>query len=282
MAGVRRISLHGGHSGEFCDHARDSLADIVAAYHRAGFDCIGLTEHMPPVSNLWLYPDERALGRDSGWMRDRFGRYVLEARRLAGEYEGRMRILVGMEAEWYPGCVEWVDDLREEHGLDYIVGSVHHAMGVGFDFSAERYALAVAGSGSHVALYCAYFDAQLEMLRFLRPAVVGHFDLIRIYDPDYRDTLNHPLVWTRIVRNLEMVRDMGVVLDVNVRALLKGQPEPYVAGIILDKAAAMGIMAAYGDDAHGVSDVGCFWDLCAERLLSRNMAISVFEPFAAI
>lgn len=273
---MKRISLHGGHSGEFCDHARDTLAEVVRAYHRAGFECVGLTEHMPPLDNAWRYPDETALGREAVWMRDRFGRYVREARRLAGEYAGRMRILIGMETEWYPGCVEWISNLREAHGLDYVVGSIHHAAGVGFDFSPEAYAQAVAYSGSHAALYCVYFDAQLEMLRHVRPAVVGHFDLIRIYDSNYRATLGHPMVWTRIVRNLEMVRDIGAVLDVNARALLKGQPEPYVARPILDRAAAMGIAAAYGDDAHGVSDVGCFWDDCS--LLLRQRGIDVLEP----
>ncbi len=254
---MRRISLHGGHSGQFCDHARDTLAEIVAAYHSAGFECVGLTEHMPPLSDAWLYPDEVELGRTAVWMQERFGRYVAEARRLEREYAGRMRILVGMESEWYPGCGEWVGELRSRLGLDYVVGSVRHVGGECFDVSKTAYEFAAREAGGLVPMYAAYFDAQLSMMQELRPAVVGHFDLIRLHDPDYPATLAEPEVWRRVMRNLECVRAMGLILDVNARAFLKGQAEPYVCSLILDVAAGMDIPVAYGDDSHGVADVSC-------------------------
>lgn len=253
---MKRISLHGGHSGQFCDHARDTLAEIVAAYFAAGFECVGLTEHMPPLSDEWLYPDEVELGRTAVWMQERFNRYVEEAKRLEREYAGRMRILVGMESEWYPGCGEWVARLRERYGLDCLVGSVHHVRGVCFDYSRESYDQAVALCGGMAAFYADYFDMQLDMIQTLNPEVVGHIDLIRLHDPGYPKTLAIPAVWERVVRNLERVRESDAVLDVNARALLKGQPEPYVCRQILEAAAEMGIGLAYGDDAHGAPDVG--------------------------
>lgn len=253
---MQRISLHGGHSGQFCDHARDTLAEIVAAYHRAGFECVGLTEHMPPFGDAGLYPDEAELGRKAAWMQERFAAYVAEARRLARAYEGRMRVLVGMETEWYPGCGAWVARLRERYGLDYVVGSVHHVRGVCFDFSRESYGQAVALCGGLAAMYADYLDAQLDMMQALKPEVAGHMDLVRLHDPDYLRTLATPDVWGRVVRNLECVRESGAVLDVNARALLKGQAEPYVCRGIMEAAAKMGIRFAYGDDAHGTTDVG--------------------------
>ena len=253
---MRRISLHGGHSGQFCDHARDTLAEIVAAYHAAGFECVGLTEHMPPLSDAWLYPDEVELGRTAVWMQERFGRYVAEARRLEREYAGRMRILVGMESEWYPGCGEWVAELRERFALDYVVGSVHHVGGGCFDFSKTDYARIVQLSGGLLPFYADYFDAQYEMMQSLRPEVVGHFDLVRLYDANYVDTLLEHEIRCRIARNLEWVLESGVILDVNARAILKGQSEPYMCWLILEKAVRLGVRFAYGDDAHGASEVG--------------------------
>ncbi len=268
-----RISLHGGHSGQYCDHARDTLAEIVEAYHRAGFQCVGLTEHMPPPDDSGLYPDEVALGRSAGWMEARFALYVAEARQLAREYKDRMRILVGMEGEWYPGCEKWVAELRKYHSLDYVVGSVHHVQGVCFDFSGESYAKAAALCGGRVQLYAAYFDAQFAMLQATRPEVVGHFDLIRLHDPNYLQTLATPEVWERVLRNLEWIRGAGAILDINARALLKGQTEPYVCAPILDAAARMGIAVAYGDDAHGVADVGFGLELVEELLALRGMKV---------
>ena len=275
---MQRISLHGGHSGQFCDHARDTLEEIVAAYHRAGFECVGLTEHMPPMTDAGLYPDEAELGRTAAWMQERFTAYVAEARRLAHEYAGRLRVLVGMEGEWYPGCGEWVERLRERHALDYVVGSVHHVRGVCFDFSRESYGRAVSLCGGLAAIYADYFDAQLEMMQALKPEVVGHIDLIRLHDPDYRKTLARPEIWGRMVRNLEWIRESGAVLDVNARALMKGQPEPYVCRPIMEAASEMGIRFAYGDDAHGATDVGFGFEQVGAMLAAAGgMAVKSCE-----
>jgi len=268
---VRKISLHGGHSGQYCDHARDTLADIVAAYHEAGFECVGLTEHMPPFGDAGRYPDEVELGRTTGWMEARFALYVAEARALVRAYQDRMQILVGMETEWYPGCAEWVRELRQYHALDYVVGSVHHVQGVCFDFSRESYDTVAALCCGVSRMYAAYFDEQFEMLREIKPEVVGHFDLIRLHDPDYLQTIAEPEVWKRIMRNLEWIQGAGAILDINARALLKGHPEPYVCAPILDAAAKLGIAVAYGDDAHGVADVGYEFARVEELLVQRGM-----------
>lgn len=278
MKKTGKISLHGGHSSEFCDHAADLLADIVAAYCAAGFDCLGLSEHMPALDAAWLYPDEVQRRRDVQWMAERFARYVSTARGLAAEYGERMRIFVGMESEWYPGCGPWVHDLRTRYHLDYIVGSVHHVGGLAYDFSSKMYAQAVRQFGGHPSLYAVYFDAQFDMLRALRPEVIGHFDLIRIHDPHYLATLAHPAVWSRVLRNLEWIRENGGMLDVNVRALVKGQPEAYVCAPILDEAARLGIGLAYGDDAHGVREVGVHWESVTQRLQTRGLSWAQIGP----
>ena len=53
-----RVSVHGGHSGEFCHHAKDSLEAVVQAYVDAGFTWAGITEHMPPLDDSKRYFDE--------------------------------------------------------------------------------------------------------------------------------------------------------------------------------------------------------------------------------
>ena len=268
---MKKISLHGGHSGQYCDHAQGSLADIVAAYHRAGFECVGLTEHMPPFDDAWLYPDEVGLGRSAAWMQARFASYVVEARELQHAYKNRMRILVGMESEWYPGCAQWIASLRETHGMDYVVGSVHHVGGECVDFSKQDYERIASRFGGLVPMYAAYFEAQLQMMQAIKPEVVGHFDLIRLHDSDYLQTLMQTDVWERVLRNLEWMAKAGSVLDINARALLKGQPEPYVCAPILDAAARFGVGVAYGDDAHGVADVGWEFSRVKELVTRRRM-----------
>jgi histidinol-phosphatase (PHP family) len=70
------IFLHGGHSGEFCCHAEDRLADIIAQYIHMCFRQVGITEHIPPKHPKFLYPEEIAQGLTVGHMYQLFARML--------------------------------------------------------------------------------------------------------------------------------------------------------------------------------------------------------------
>ena len=139
---------------------------------------------------------------------------------------------------------------------DYIVGSVHFVNNMGFDYSPEQYDRTAAAVGGVDALYQAYFDLQHEMIRLLRPAVVGHFDLVRLFDPGYRERLEKPFIAQRVRRNLELIQDLGLIMDFNLRSLAKGAEEPYISSSILKLVREYGIAVVPGDDSHGISSVG--------------------------
>ncbi|MBW2367703.1 MAG: histidinol-phosphatase [Deltaproteobacteria bacterium] len=252
----RRISLHGGHSGQFCNHAQDSLEDVIRAYIDAGFRWVGISEHMPPVSDAYLYPDEMAAGLCARDLSNRFGRYMTTCRDLKEKYASTIKILVGFETETYSGAIPLARRLQALWRPDYLVGSVHHVDDINFDGGPAEYQQAVDAAGGIDNLYGRYFDAQYDMITALKPAVVGHFDLIRIYDPDYPKWLVQPEIETRVLRNLSAVKAHGLILDLNLRALSKGAQEPYPARSILSKALEMGITVVPGDDSHGVDTVG--------------------------
>lgn len=262
-----RVSAHGGHSGEFCLHAKDTLTQVVETYAEQGFAWLGLTEHMPPMTDVGLYPDEKAAGLTAQQLQQQFDRYVTTARQLQKKYAKTMAIFVAMETEFYAGTVPWVQRLTELYQLDYLVGSVHHVMEQCFDFSRDDYAKAVHCAGGTDALYCAYFDAQFAMINHLSPAVVGHFDLVRLHDSDYAQRFKQPDIAQRIERNLQLIAQKGLLLDFNVRALAKGASEPYVSAPILKRALELGIDLVPGDDSHGVASVGVGLDE-ATRLLT--------------
>jgi histidinol-phosphatase (PHP family) len=269
MESVQRVSVHGGHSGEFCCHAVDSLEEIVVAYIEKGFDWVGITEHAPPVDDRFRYPEEIKAGLNARQLYGRFERYITACRRLQKKYIQTIQLYVGFETEASSGSIPFIQDLARLFKPDYIVGSVHHVDDIGFDYSAEWYARAVAATGSLETLYCRYFDAQYQLLSAVRPNVVGHFDLIRIFDPSYEATLALPSVQKRVRRNLELVHSMDMIMDVNVRAITKGAAEPYPTRTILRQAIAMGIAVAPGDDSHGVDTVGLNIDRAVEDL--RNL-----------
>lgn len=266
---MTRVSIHGGHSAEFGD-GLDTLEEIVREYIRQGFEWVGITEHAPPSSDAYLFPRDIEAGFTAEKVMTRFARYMDVCRGLQRRYAEQIDLYVGFETEYYPGYEPFLARLIEDFAPDYIVGSLHHVEEIPIDMDRERYGEAVAAAGGAAELYCRYFDRQLDLIDRFRPAVVGHFDLIRIFDPDYPTQLAHADVRSRIHRNLEAIRDLDLILDYNVRALDKGMDEPYVSRPILEKALELGIAVVPGDDSHGVATVGRHIDRGIELLAAAG------------
>jgi histidinol-phosphatase (PHP family) len=250
------VSVHGGHSGQFCHHATDSLEEIIQSYIARQFPWVGITEHSPAISDELLYPDQRAAGLTPEFLFNRFAGYMKECRRLQEKYRSKIRIFAAMEIETYSGYEEFIPSLINRFQPDYIVGSVHFVSDMGFDYSREQYDQTVEAVGGIDQLYCRYFDLQYEMIKLLQPAVVGHFDLIRIFDPGYKERLLRPEIMERIKRNLQLICELDLIMDFNLRSLLKGADEPYISRVILEMAVEMGISVVPGDDSHGLGSVG--------------------------
>ena len=138
------------------------------------------------------------------------------------------------------------------------MGSVHHTLTGPIDYDRPLYekARTLAG-GTDELLFEAYFDEQLDMLKQVKPVVVGHFDLIRLKsdDPD-RSFQQYPRVWEKILRNLDYVAGYGGLLEVNSAALRKGMKEPYPNGEICQEFLARGGRFCLSDDSHGLEQVG--------------------------
>lgn len=266
----QRVSVHGGHSAEFCSHASDALEEVVLRYVERDFSWVGITEHMPAAREEMIPPEERSAGFSAAGMLERFSSYIDKCRSLQSDYSDRIEILVGFEAEIYSGYQPFLRNLVREFRPDYIVGSVHHVNDIPIDATPELYAEAARCSGGTDALYCDYFDLQLELIEEFEPAVVGHFDLIRLLDVDYASRLTRTAIWERVDRNLRAIRASGLILDFNVRALAKGQPEPYVSAPILQRALELGVAIAPGDDSHGVAGVGLHCDEGMRILAARG------------
>lgn len=272
------VSIHGGHSGQFCSHAKDTLEAIIRTYIDQGYPWVGITEHMPPVTDAFVYPEESAAGLDAAALQRRFADYIDTARRLQSRLARRIQIFVGFETEDYRGSRDYAKALIRRFAPDYIVGSVHHVADIPFDSSPHAYALAVDRCGGIDALYAAYFDQQLDMLQTLQPLVVGHLDIIRIFDADYRQRLIQPAIWAKIERNLRVVKALDAILDFNLRPLSRGEAEPYLAAPILHKARDMGIDIVPGDDSHGVDTIGQTMQRAVVTLRSAGISTDWRRP----
>ena len=278
MESIKKVSVHGGHSGQFCNHATDTLEDIINLYIEKGFIWVGITEHAPALSEELLYTDQREAGLTPEFLLERFGSYMSECRRLQQKYRGRIELFAAMEIETYSGYEEFVPALLTRFKPDYIVGSVHFVNDINFDYSKAMYDRAAESAGGLDGLYLRYFDLQYDMIKRLKPSVVGHFDLIRIFDPDYRRRLAQPEMIEIMHRNLALVKELDLILDFNLRALYKGAAEPYITDSILDMVKELEIGIAPGDDSHGLSTVGNYFDQGVSILQQHGISTNWEQP----
>lgn len=248
------FSYHGGHSGEFCNHAKSSLESVVEKAMEQGFTHYGLSEHCPRYRQEDLLPGEESLGVEG--LVEAFDRYVPRAFQLRDQYRDRIELLIGFETERVPtdGWLWKMQSLRKAYPFDYIVGSVHDIGGRWVDYSPAATRALMSDIGGPQALRIAYFEAMIDMVQRLEPYVVGHIDLVRKFEePGFSFS---PPVFRHIEQLLEAIRAYGGVIDVNCAAFRNGYGPAYPLPDILTRARQMGVRVTLGDDSHGVDTVG--------------------------
>jgi len=264
------FSMHGGHSGEYCRHARGTLQEVIERAIGRGFTTYGLTEHAPRYHQQELFADEAGLSpADLAAM---FEAYLPAARELQHRHAGRIEILVGFEAEPIPRPGEdWTQqtlDISRDGKFDYMVGSIHHIEGVFIDSNPEQTQQLAKQLGGMGELQRRYFQQVAEMVQRLRPQVVAHLDLVRKYD-GFDASFDKPIL-AQIEGVLEVIRDVGSVLEVNAAPARRGTGPVYPLPGILQRACAMAVPVTLSDDSHGPADVGVGLDACMAALATAG------------
>jgi histidinol-phosphatase (PHP family) len=150
--------------------------------------------------------------------------------RLRTKYASQIQLIIGFECDWIrPASESLISRSLSNFPFEFFVGSVHHTHTVPIDYDRPMYEQArQRAGGTDERLFEDYFDAQFDMLRKLRPPVVGHFDLIRLKSDDVeRSFMSFPGVWSRILRNLDFIAEYGGLIELNSAAIRKGMSEPY-------------------------------------------------------
>ncbi len=274
-----RVSLHGGHSGAYCDHAVGSLEEILDAAVAAGCDTYGLSEHAPRGAARFLYSEERSMGWDVAKLERDFAAYAHETSALVARYAGRLHVLRGFEAEVVPP-EDWLSRMqayRERYRFDYVVGSVHYVGERSIDGRPETFRLAMDEAGGREALAVRYYRTVADMVLRLRPEVVGHLDLIR-KNGAALGALDTDPIRAAAEEALDAVSRVGAILDLNTAGWRKGLDAPYPAPWLVRRADALGIGFCFGDDSHGPEQVAMDLDRGRDYLLDNGVrSISVLR-----
>ncbi|KAI0046325.1 histidinol phosphate phosphatase H [Auriscalpium vulgare] len=276
-------SFH-SHSGQFCRHAQGDLESVVKEAIRQRFVAYGLTEHVPRYRVQDLYPEEAECSLQ--YLSDQFDSFVAEAERLRDEYSHSLNIIVGLETENIsPLDIDKLSELlvRHDHRIDYVVGSVHHVHGVPIDFDLPTFQRCLATlpiaqdtplediDGRRQSLLLdMYFDAQYDLLQAVKPEIIGHIDLCRLYTPSlhFRD---YPSAWVRLERNIKFAVAYGALFEANAAALRKGWATAYPGADVVELILQHGGRFALSDDSHGPHAVGLNYGRLRDYLLRAGV-----------
>ena len=227
----------------FSDGA-DSAEDMVLEAIRKGFCCIGFSDH----SHLdW---DE------CGMSRENTEAYRREIERLKVLYTGRIRILCGLERDYYSD-----DDL----GYDFVIGSVHFIrMPDGYpicvDWDPDRLEKDVRRyfGGDWYAYAEAYYSLVEDVVRKTGCDIIGHFDLLTKFNEGNRYfDIRHPRYVHAWRKAADRLMETGKIFEVNTGALSRGyRTDPYPGTEIRAYLAAGGARMILSSDAHRKENIG--------------------------
>ena len=242
----------------WCD-GKDSPEAVVLAAIEKGFGTIGFSSHamLPEDDTSWVLTPEKA------------PRYAAEIRTLAKKYEGRIRILCGVEADYVPGGA--TPDRRAYAAIspDYIIGSVHFVVApdgarVCVDESPESLEDGIRrhfGCDAEAYLH-AYFAQVRKMLLSCDFDVVGHLDLVRKFNtrhPYFDETA--PWYLAELDRTADAVSASGKIAEVNTGAISRGWlDDAYPSAAFRDRLRARGVKFILSADAHAADAIDCAFD----------------------
>ena len=259
------VSSHGCHAMETCCHAAGLRRDILKRYRKNGFTYVAVTEHLP---SQFVYPDEQEQGYNAEQLRQRFARYWRETVPVLRQDFQDIGIQFGFETEYVGDSRDQlIIDSIADFSPDFVVASVHHVNvdGVDFpiDFDKASYNQAMEKCGGAEQLQLQYYDRQFDLIQCLSKfrgdvcLVLGHIDLIRIFNPAFTLT---PNILAAIDRNIRAAIAANFVFEVNARGMRKGHPQPYPIAAVLKRIGQLGGEITFGDDSHAVDDVGNFYE----------------------
>lgn len=179
-------------------------------------------------------------------MHETFGKFVDEAWRLKRLYQDQINILVGLETEFInENSIVSIKELLAKYDkkIQLIVGSVHHVNEIPIDFDITTFNRALDSCQTSklkaetfeekfTNLTDKYLDAQFTLLSSLKPEIIGHFDLFKLYHPNFSLDPQSRL-WSKLSRNVRFAIGYGALFEINSAAFRKGWETAYPGQEIL-------------------------------------------------
>ena len=231
----------------FCD-GKGEPEDYVLEAIKCGLKAIGFSSHAPlPYKNNWTLQENRV------------DEYCNIIQSLKVKYQRLIQIYLGLEIDYISEFAGNGFSKFEELNLDYTIGSVH----IGGERIAGEFTYIHASeedflkildncfNGNVQKFVCSYFQTVRDMVRSIKPNIIGHLDLIKKFNSeDKYFSENQEWYKIEVLNTLEVIAKHSAILEVNTsQGVIK---EFYPSTWILKEARKLSIPVMINSDAHSL------------------------------
>jgi histidinol-phosphatase (PHP family) len=216
------------------------MEEYVLKAIELGIDVFGYSEHAPMKN----FEDGYRLVLEK---QDFYQNTVLE---LKEKYKKQIDVVLGYEVDYIEG--DYLLDGIVNAPVDYLIGSVHYLDKWGFDnpeFIGEYEKRDID------TIWEEYFKAMQNMARSGYFDIVGHFDLMKVFNFLPKKNMKE-----LCFEALKEIKKADMVIELNSSGLRKDVKEQYPSREILQLAYQLKIPITFGSDAHKVEQIGMFYD----------------------
>ena len=210
-----------------CCHASGTEEEYVRCALQAGMEILGFSDHAP-----YLFPD--GFRSPFRMLPEELEDYVLSVERVRKQYAGKIAILLGAEAEFYPKYFADTVNMLKDQSIEYLILGQHMLYN-------EVEGIGTAGPTTDVSLLRQYCDQVIDGMYTGKFSYFAHPDIMNFVGApeDYRQQMS------RICRAAKACR---MPLEINLLGLqLQRQyPNP----VFWELAAEEGCLVVLGVDAH--------------------------------
>ncbi len=245
----------------YCD-GLNTAAEMAKAAFEAGIEILGFSSHTAfPISSVWHMDT------------DKYDEYFYDINELKKQYEGKMEILVGVEAEHLPPVSHCTKATYKKWNIDYMIGSVHYVIkdnsvnGGCFtvDGPAEEFYNGVQTffSGNGKKAIQAYFASQRAMIQNGDFDIVGHIDLVRKRN-DVLKFFNENDSWYRkeLKETAKVVAKNNKIVEVNTGGMARSNMKtPYPSPDFLKILNSYDVPITINSDSHSIDTIVAHYDI---------------------
>ena len=237
-----------------CHHASGTERESVQNAVDRGLKVLGFSDHCPYFFEDGYYSTHRMLPEE---MDD----YVETIRNLQKEFAGQIRLLIGLEVEYYPKFFPKLKDFLDGYPLDYLILGQHF-------LGNEMEKVYSSRETGDEALLAWYTDQTAEALQTGLFSCFAHPDMFRF--------TGDAGVYRRCAqKQIENAMGLGIPLELNLLGAAEGRHYPREDFFAL--AGEMGAGVIVGCDAHAPERVAKPEELAWAEDYTRRLGLCVQE-----